>query len=258
MKHEIYREFDLSILSSVDSTNRWLQERIKQQKAISNQVVCADYQTGGRGMGDNKWHSEKGQNLLFSIGMDASFIPASEQFLITQMIALAIVDELSYLIGSEKFSIKWPNDIFYSDRKLGGILIVNTIRASQLDQTVIGVGINVNQSIFSEWIPRPVSLSMISKQQFDALNILKAILMRFSYRTKQAEDTDGVQRIAHDYHQKMYRLDEWHFYALDNMQIELKIKGIGEYGLLILENRAGKTFSCDFKSIRFLYEDELT
>lgn len=257
MQQELFREFNLIFLASVDSTNLWMQDRINQQKTIINQVVCAEYQTGGRGMGENRWHSEKGQNLLFSLGMDASFIPASEQFLITQMIALAIVDELSDRIDPKKISIKWPNDIFFEAKKLGGILISNTIRASSMDQSVIGVGLNINEINFPEWIPRPVSLRLIRKQEFDVLAMLKGILERFSFRKEQAKNSEGVLRITQDYHQKLFRLDEWHFFEVEDARIELKIKGIGDYGMLILENRAGKTISCDFKAIRFLFEDEL-
>ncbi len=258
MKQEVFQEFNLNFLKSVDSTNLWMQDRINQQKTIANQVLCAEYQTGGRGMGENRWHSEEGQNLLFSIGMDASFIPASEQFLITQMIALAIVDELSDRIDPTKISIKWPNDIFFEEKKLGGILISNTIRASRLDQSVIGVGLNINEINFPKWIPRPVSMRSIRNKNYDSLDILKGILKQFSFRMDQAKNSDdGVLGITQDYHQKLFRLDEWYVYELDNSRIELKIRGIGEFGMLILENRAGKTISCDFKAIRFLFDDEL-
>ncbi|MDN5348812.1 MAG: BirA family transcriptional regulator [Bacteroidales bacterium] len=257
MKQEVFQAFSLNFLKSVDSTNRWLQDRINKLKTIANQVVCTEYQSGGRGMDGNQWHSERGQNLLFSLGMDASFILASEQFLITQMIALAIVDELSDHIDHRKISIKWPNDIFFEEKKLGGILISNTIRASRLDQSVIGVGLNINQMNFPEWIPRPVSMGLICNQKFDSLDILKGILKRFSLRMDQAKNSDGLLRIAQDYHQKLFRLDQWYVYKLDNSQIELKIKGIGEYGMLKLENRAGKNIDCDFKAIRFLFDDEL-
>jgi BirA family biotin operon repressor/biotin-[acetyl-CoA-carboxylase] ligase len=126
-----------------------------------------------------------------------------------------------------------------------------------MDQSVIGVGLNINEINFPEWIPRPVSLRLIRKQEFDVLAMLKGILERFSLRKEQAKNSEGVLRITQDYHQKLFRLDEWHFFEVEDARIELKIKGIGDYGMLILENRAGKTISCDFKAIRFLFEDEL-
>jgi BirA family biotin operon repressor/biotin-[acetyl-CoA-carboxylase] ligase len=253
MRQVIFQNFRVLFIDEIDSTNQWMQNRIKSGVSISDLVLCADYQTSGKGMGENHWHSEKGKNLLFSLGMDAGFIAASAQFLITQIIALAVVDELSALTREKDFRIKWPNDIFYQRKKLGGVLISNTIRNGQLDESVIGVGLNINQANFPEWIPRPVSLRQIVDREFDLQKILKGILRRFRYRVNQAQSMEGLGIINNEYHQKLFRIGEWHRYKIKEEIAELRIKGIGEYGMLVMETREGKTIPCDFKTIRFLF-----
>lgn len=253
MRQVIFQNFRLMFTEEIDSTNQWMQSRIKAGESISNLVLCADYQTSGKGLGENHWHSEKGKNLLFSLGLDAGFIAASAQFLITQIIALAVVDELSVLTQEKDFRIKWPNDIFYQEKKLGGVLISNTIRNGQLDESVIGVGLNVNQANFPEWIPRPVSLRQIVDKEFDLQEILKGILKCFSHWVDQAKSMEGIGIINNEYHQNLFRTGEWHLYEINGEIAELRIKGIGEFGMLVMETREGKTIHCDFKTIRFLF-----
>ncbi len=251
MKQENFEDYTLYFIDSISSTNSWMQSQNIDSDGLKV-VLSADYQTSGKGMGDHVWYSEKGKNLLFSIGINAVEIPAAEQFLLTQIIALSIVDELEKIINGPGISIKWPNDIYFNDRKMGGILISNTIRAAKLDQSIIGVGLNINQMSFPDWIPRPVSLQQITGREYDHIEILKSILHNFAKRFEQTNDSRGRDLLKQDYHNKLYCLGSWNNYEIDGKIYELKIEGVGEYGLLMLTNRHGETISCDFKSIRFV------
>ena len=164
-------------LEQIDSTNAYLQR--KQSEAdIRNWVVSADEQTAGKGMGSNGWESEVGKNLTFSLALDMGFLPAERQFLLSEAVPLGIVEVLDeYFEGMSyrgllsidtlppsvgrydmdsrasvsmpsRFSIKWPNDIYYGNHKLAGILINSTIKANMMDVSIIGIGLNVNHSRF--------------------------------------------------------------------------------------------------------------
>jgi len=251
MKRENFEDYILYYTDTVNSTNSWLQSQNFDSDRLKV-VLVADYQTSGKGVGNHTWHSEKGKNLLFSIGINAEMILPAEQFLLTQIIALAIVEVLEKLINLPGISIKWPNDLYFNDKKMGGILISNTIRASKLDQSIIGVGLNINQMSFPDWIPRPVSLQQITGHEFNSIDILKSILHNFAKRFEQTNDSRGRDLLKQDYHNKLYRLGSWNNYEIDGKIYELKIEGVGDYGLLMLTNRHGETISCDFKSIRFV------
>ena len=107
-------------LERIDSTNAYLQ-RQQSEHDIRNWVVSADEQTAGKGMGSNGWESEVGKNLTFSLALDMSFLPAERQFLLSEAVPLGIIEVLDTLLPSEKLSIKWPNDIYFENRKLAGM-----------------------------------------------------------------------------------------------------------------------------------------
>ena len=148
-------------IDETDSTNHWL----KSHQLIANSpeptAIWADYQTAGRGCGTNTWESERGKNLLFSMLIHPENLPANKQFQISMAISLAIVDALGQLVGD--LSIKWPNDIYWRNGKIGGILIENTLKGNLIKESIIGVGLNVNQREFHSDAPNPVSLWQITK-----------------------------------------------------------------------------------------------
>ena len=136
-------------LEQVDSTNAYLQRK-QSECDIRNWVVSADEQTAGKGMGNNGWESEVGQNLTFSLAVDMGFLPAERQFLLSEAVALGLIQALDDLLPAEKLHIKWPNDIFFENHKLAGILINSTIKANMMDVSIIGIGLNVNQMQFTK------------------------------------------------------------------------------------------------------------
>ena len=167
-------DWEIIHIKETDSTNRWLREaNLKEQMTC----VCADYQTAGRGCGTNKWESERGKNLTFSMLIHPKGIPATQQFDISIAISLAICEALDRYIGD--LSIKWPNDIYWRNGKIAGILIEHTLQGSVIKKSIIGVGLNVNQRVFHSDAPNPVSLWQICKHETDCKQLLYDILHAF-------------------------------------------------------------------------------
>ncbi|MCR5130668.1 MAG: biotin--[acetyl-CoA-carboxylase] ligase [Prevotella sp.] len=166
-------EAKLIHLDEVDSTNRYLRDYQPAEGELAT-ICVADFQTAGRGCGTNRWESERGQNLLCSLLIHPNDIPAAQQFHISMAIALAICDALNEF-GVKELSVKWPNDIYWRDRKLCGILIENTLAGSIIRNSIIGIGLNVNQREFHSDAPNPVSLRQILGHDADPMEILHAI-----------------------------------------------------------------------------------
>lgn len=150
---------DIIWLEEVDSTNKYVREHISELDNLS--VVAALKQTAGKGQGDHKWHSEPEQNLLFSIVLKDPDIHASEQVKISDTTAESIVD-LLHAHGIEAW-IKPPNDIWVNKKKICGILIEHSLIGSRISWTIIGIGLNVNQTIFPSDLPNPTSMSLENK-----------------------------------------------------------------------------------------------
>ena len=142
-------------LSDTASTNDYLLGLNTDQDLC----VVADYQSAGKGMGTNTWESESGKNLLFSILLHPTWLPINKQYLLSMAEAVAIVEVLG-----DGFEIKWPNDIYYGDKKLSGTRIDINLQGSTLKDVIIGTGINVNQEVFLSDAPNPISLKNINGQ----------------------------------------------------------------------------------------------
>ena len=145
-------------VAETDSTNRWLGNYRGEEGSVMT-VVCADYQTAGRGQGTNQWESERGKNLLASMLIHPKGVPVARQFVLLEAAALAIMKALAHY--ADGFCIKWPNDIYYHDRKISGTLSECAVGSEGIKRCIIGTGINVNQTEFVSDAPNPVSLRQI-------------------------------------------------------------------------------------------------
>ena len=160
-------DFRIIHIEETDSTNRWLKEN-----GEGTMVVVADYQTAGKGCGTNSWESERGKNLTFSMLIHPTDIPASQQFRITEVVSVALCEVLErYLLTvpelAEGLSIKWPNDIYRGDKKICGVLIENRLQGNVIVDSIIGIGLNVNQTEFVSDAPNPVSLRQLLGREID-------------------------------------------------------------------------------------------
>ena len=151
-------------ISETNSTNNYLQTLCARQKVEELTTVVADFQTSGRGQRGNSWESEPLKNLLFSFVLFPDFLEARCQFLISQIISLAIKEELSTY--TEDISIKWPNDIYWKEKKICGILIENDLMGRNICQSIAGIGININQEEF--YSPAPISRTAAYKPKWNS------------------------------------------------------------------------------------------
>lgn len=230
-------EWKIVHIDETDSTNRWMKEN-----GSGDMVVVADYQTAGRGCGTNKWESERGKNLLFSILLHPVDIPVSKQFHISMAISLAILDSLEQHIGD--VSIKWPNDIYWRNGKLGGILIENRLQGGSIKDCIIGVGLNVNQDCFVSDAPNPVSLKQIHGEDTERTQLLSDILSRFEQYLLSDVKTLYLSRL--------YRRKGFHPYADSKGVFMAEIIGVEDDGHLLLRDDNGSDRRYAFKEVQFI------
>ena len=152
-------------------------------------IVWAERQTAGRGQRGHKWSSAEGLNLTFSLVLEPRFLPAGEQFLLNEAVALALTDTFAQFGIAAR--IKWTNDIYAGDKKLVGILIEHSYSGQTLARTIVGIGINVNQTEFDPALPNPVSMAMVAGRTFDRGEVLEAFRRQIGIRYAQLELTNG-------------------------------------------------------------------
>lgn len=239
-----YHHFD-----TLDSTNAYLQRKLSECD-IRDWVVSTDEQTAGKGMGNNGWESEAAKNLTFSLAVDMGFLPAERQFLLSEAVPLGIIEVLDTFLPAEKLSIKWPNDIFFENRKLAGILINSTIKANMMDVSIIGIGLNVNQMQFQDWPTHPVSLKMITGKDYDLQPLLEHIAERIIIKVEQLKSDPSI--IEQDYLKRLFRYRTWADYEVKGETLRLFMTGIDAFGRLMMRDEADNSYCFDIKEIRFL------
>lgn len=235
-------------LDKVDSTNRYLLEY--QPTEGEDATICvADFQTAGRGCGSNSWESERGKNLLFSLLIHPTDIEAREQFHISMAISLAICDAMqSY--GMKDVSVKWPNDIYWKDKKICGILIEHTIMDNTITQSIAGIGLNINQKQFISDAPNPVSLSQITGQEYNLETILDQIIEQFNALKPLLNEPEKLKQL---YFASLYRKECFYPYCADNETFEAQIVDVADNGLITLQLRNGTKRQFAFKEITYLF-----
>lgn len=236
-------------IHETDSTLNFLQALCRKKTLTEFTTVAADFQAAGRGQRGNSWESEAGKNLLFSFLLFPTFLEARRQFLISQIISLAIKEELdTYTTG---ISIKWPNDIYWQEKKICGILIENDLMGRHISQSAIGIGLNVNQEEFRSPAPNPVSLTQITKRQYDVATIARNIVTRTQiyYDLLKKEET---QLIAERYKESLFQKEGIHPYRAGCEEFNARIVQVEPDGRLILEDEYGKERGYMFKEVEYI------
>lgn len=234
-------------LSEVGSTNKYLTDLGKEQ-LDEGLAVATNNQIEGRGQRGNTWESEKDKNITFSFILYPYFIKVQEQFILSQAISLGICDLLAqHLTG---VSIKWPNDIYVGNNKIAGILIEHAISSTQLDRSIIGIGLNVNQKLFSDELPNPTSLLLETGKTFDINETLEILCNSISLRYNEIKNGQ-IAKIQSDYLKLLYRRDKFYTYSSEGINFEAIIAGVRSTGELILETRNGERKEFGFKEISF-------
>ena len=235
-------------LPETDSTNKYARATLSEAPIT---LISTDYQTAGRGQRGNSWESQAGKNLLFTLSVSPVGIPASQQFALCELISIAICDILkSY---TEDIHIKWPNDIYYRDRKLCGILIEHDIEGSHLSRTLIGVGLNVNQTHFTSDAPNPVSLCQILGHDIERESLLLAIAEHFSGLFQQyCSSTLDRSTMHNHYTSLLYRRDIQASYEDAEGKFTATLRDVRLDGRLILEDQQGALRSYLFKEVAYI------
>ncbi len=240
---------NLIVLEETESTNNYANRLISEGEVANGSVVLSYYQKSGRGQRGNTWESAPGKNLLASIILFPKFLPPGRQFYLSKITSLAIVDLLRE--HTRKITIKWPNDIYVSNKKIAGILIETSVLGNQFHSAVAGVGLNLNQEIFSSELPNPVSLKLLTGSDFEIAETaiqLRDIFMKWYQKLEKR----NISEIDTAYHENLFRMNEWAVFQKDESRFEARIVGTGEYGQLILEERSGNQSSYMFKEIEFV------
>ena len=236
-------------VAETTSTNSLLRELIIKESLSEGSVVVADFQTAGRGQIGNVWESEAGKNLMFSTVLYPTCIPANRQFLISQIAALSVKETLD--LYTDHVTVKWPNDIYWKEKKICGMLIENDLMGRNISQSIVGIGININQEAFHGAAPNPVSIYQITGKQYDIFEILKNIMLRIqSYycQLKQDDTTSIVTR----YTESLFRKDGMHRYKDADGEFLAQIVCVEPEGKLILEDEIQTKRGYMFKEVEYL------
>lgn len=236
--------FKLIHIAETDSTNRWLRSFLSEKSGILDDVaVWADYQTAGRGCGSNSWESERGKNLTFSVLLHPRQMVASRQFHISMAVSLAICEVLGRYVGN--LSIKWPNDIYWQNGKIGGILIEHSLKGSYIKDSIVGIGLNINQRVFRSDAPNPVSLWQITAQETDCEQLLHDILTAI-------ETYMARQHNKEEYLSMLYRRKGFHPYADQAGPFMAEMADVEDDGHLVLSDEVGSKRRYAFKEVTFI------
>ncbi|GFI01148.1 biotin--[acetyl-CoA-carboxylase] ligase [uncultured Phocaeicola sp.] len=244
--------FDPSLLIHIpetDSTNNYLSKLSDKETVPEFTVVQSDFQTAGKGQRGNSWETEKGKNLLFSVILYPTFLEARQQFILSQLVSLSIKEELDQ--WTEDISIKWPNDIYWKDKKICGILIENDLTGTHIARSILGIGININQKTFISDAPNPISLKQITGQEYDTASILKAVMQRIKSYYSLLKQGDITPIIQH-YQNALFRKNGIHSYCDAEGEFKAEIIGVEPDGHFLLQDENGKIRRYVFKEVQYL------
>ncbi len=237
-------------LDKVDSTNNYAANLLQKSQVIEGTVILAHDQYQGRGQRGNSWESRSNKNITISIILFPKKLLAYQQFHLNQAITIACLQFLTK-IGGKGFQIKWPNDLYHKDTKLGGILIENTVSGNYLSTSIVGIGINVNQNVFSDQLTNATSLSIITQKEFDIVTLVKQLCyfidQQYLLLIQQQFDTLQTQ-----YLQRLYRYQEFHYYETNNKRIEGQIVDVLSSGQLVIETKDQNKHLFSFKEIKYI------
>lgn len=230
----------------VTSTN----DVAREGKYAHGDIIRAEFQTAGRGQRGHVWSSRAGQNLMFTAVLCPTFLPVKEQFLLSETVALALTDTFA-AFGIET-RIKWTNDIYAGNCKLTGVLIEQNVAGTTISRSVVGIGINVNQTEFAPSLPNPVSMAQMLGRQVDRNAVLDEFCKALKLRYDQLEHGDRTA-LCEEYRSRMYRLNvPSPFRMKDGTVVEAVIEGVRPSGALVLRHEDGRIGEYMFGDVEFV------
>lgn len=241
----------IKYLPTCHSTNDIAVQMIQSENMVfEGTVIITDNQTAGRGQRGNTWEASSGENLTFSLILKPDFLKASNQFQLNVAISMGVFDFLSEFID-ENLSVKWSNDIYHGDKKMGGILIENSLQGYQIGHSIIGIGLNINQLEFSNL--RATSLRNITQNplKYDLSEILKRLLENLEKNYLKIKN-NNYELLKIKYLSNLYRFQKYHYFKRNGQQFLGKIVEIDETGKLGIETD-GYVIYFDFKEVEFVF-----
>lgn len=238
-------------LNAIDSTNTFLKQLSNDEVVVDYTVVQSDFQTHGRGQRGTAWNANKGENLMISVFKEVSFLSFHKHFYISMTVALAMIKTLEKF-QIPKLKVKWPNDILSENKKVCGVLIENSIKHDTFKDSIIGVGLNVNQSYF-EMLPNASSLFLLTGKKFDLEEILHVFMeqLKQCFTVLQNRNFDTIKS---DYESYLFRKNKPSTFKNEKGQMfSGYIKSVSQNGNLqvLLEDDIVKDF--DLKEITLMY-----
>lgn len=237
---------------TLPSTNQYC-ELLNLSETEEFTVIVARTQTAGIGQRGNHWEAAPGKNLTFSLVMKPTWLPIADQYQLTKAVSLGIADYLMPLIaeGERRVRIKWPNDIYVDERKICGILITHRIAGGQIVASVVGIGLNVNQIDFLEWVPNPTSLGLLTGQEWPLDETLEKMLDCIAHRYSELRD-NPIGTFDEPYLNLLLRRGVEAQYGYQGQTITATLLDVNRYGHLQLVTDKGERLSCQLKEIQFL------
>lgn len=237
---------------SLESTNKYC-EALDLAEVEDFTCYWALAQTAGIGQRGNHWHASPGKNLTFSLVLHPTFLPADRQFKLTEAISLAVLDCLKNPKDPKDFKdlkVKWPNDIYVAGRKICGTLVSTRLQGTQIASAICGIGLNVNQTGFPDWVPNPTSLALLTVKEYELEPLLRQLLacIERRYNDLRSGVDSEPEYLAH-----LLNLGTRARYIYNNEEITATITGVDPHGRLLLTTSDGRRLSCGMKEISFLF-----
>lgn len=236
-------------IESANSTNDYLINQAENNELDNFTTIVAEEQLNGKGQIGNSWESEKNKNLTFSIYTKPA-IEIQDMFLISKSISISLIKSL--LTYNIKAKIKWPNDIYVDDKKIAGILIENQFIGSKIKHSIIGVGLNINQTVFKSDAPNPISMKNLTSIELSTNEVLSNILLAFTNTYTQLKNS-SYDALNSEYFNNLYRQNSFHKYKENGLVFEAQIIDVKNDGQLLLKTKADEIKAYYFKEVEFIF-----
>jgi len=238
-------------LTTTESTNKYASELLAKGEVAEGMVVTTDYQSMGRGQIGRSWYGSSGLNVMCSLVLKPKFLQPRQQFQLSIAVSCALRRSIAGLSPNKEVAIKWPNDIYVGSRKVAGILIQNSIAGSTITNTIVGMGVNVNEQIFPPDLPNPTSLSLLQGGDLDLPRVYAAIFRDIEYYYLKLRNGHSTHLLA-EYHTHLYSRGQVTAFAMaDGTEVQGIIEHVDEQGkLVVLMDGVQRSFA--FREVRLL------
>ena len=238
-------------LQSVDSTNNYAMAQVHAGLAISGTVFFAHDQYAGKGQRGKSWIAEPGENIMMSILLQLQFLSPNRQFELSACIALACHDFLRKYLANET-TVKWPNDLYWRDRKAGGILIENILQGNHWAYAVVGIGININQAHFPEPAKNAVSIRQVTGKTHDTVTLAKELCLFIENRYSRLP-SESFNKLLEEYQAALYKINQPVQLKKEGKLFNTVIRGVDATGRLLTSDSADGAF--DFGTVEWIIPD---